>query len=1123
MQSYYRKTSGFVLTVLLAAALQAEVLTTGYEKGTPDETGLGRIENAFGSKTEMSVNSGALTPDGKKVLSCKVVARGVPKPKESWKGENHFASVLYLACPGAMRKGRDYQVSVWVKSSKPTPVLLTVKDKAGLSAAGFKKACSLSSGAGTSWKCLKLPFSAGGDWKAGEFFVQIWFGLLPAGETLEVGPLLLEELPDTRPLDLSAVANMDLRDEVAGDGKGGWSDQGPQNDMRDLTPGRHEFDGIAFDIADPARNGGKAVLTFDGKQCGTKLTEAELAFSFPYPNGRYLYLLHTSCWNGSAKGTAIGTVSFQLADGGTVTRNIRTGIDIADWWNAVGLENGKVVYRKMNGSAAVGLYLTKLEIASSAEKIKRITLKTAGDATWIVVGAAVSSRDLDMALPLNVRFEANREWKVADMSEIRIESGSALDLSAISESGPAGEQGRAVIAPDGSLRFEKAPETPVRLTGFVMGYWGARALFTYTLPGSTPKQDIAAFAEQVKRHGYNVVRMHGLWDEYVMDDAKADGIPDPEKLDMVHYLMSELKKNGVYLYFDIAAYNLGYRKTGKQPGNIAMKAGVMIGDAELRRRWRECAELMKQVNPYTGLAPIDDPAVLCVNFFNEQATGVKIALNEQPDRLPARILDEYKKQWREWNRSAGEVPIPGLYANSPAAANFHRFLTSLSLSTSAWYADVIRNLGYRGLVTQYNSNPDLGCSSVRWQESQIVSTNSYHAHPSNDQREGSRCEQLSSIENLAQTWCYANGWRFQDRPLVASELNHAFWNRYRHEGGLVYPAYAALNGFGGLIWHEGAVDLTVNGKWPRGGGVGVFSIANSPVARANAFLSVCLFQRGDVKAAPHRVELEVTPEYLEANARNTTNSVQRRIGLLTNFSIAFPALKPAPGVGTPKAADIRLRPDVGSQVVDGLWFSTSKEAKDAVFSLDRFVGELKKRGILGPDNISNPAKGIFQSETGEITMRVGEKLMKVVTPRTEAVSLSAGKSERLDALDVKKSSVDALISASSMDGSSLAESSRIVLLYITGEANTGMEVSHDHSQIFKRGGAPVLLLRGTLSAGLRNRHAAGMSLYALGYDGARREKLPLTVAGDTLAIDLDTATLKNGPTPFFELVLESGK
>ena len=39
-----------------------------------------------------------------------------------------------------------------------------------------------------------------------------------------------------RMLDLKPIVNMDWRDEVWGDGRGGWTDQG-DNDMRQVTVG----------------------------------------------------------------------------------------------------------------------------------------------------------------------------------------------------------------------------------------------------------------------------------------------------------------------------------------------------------------------------------------------------------------------------------------------------------------------------------------------------------------------------------------------------------------------------------------------------------------------------------------------------------------------------------------------------------------------------------------------------------------------------------------------------------------------------------------------------------------------------------------------------------------------
>ena len=53
-------------------------------------------------------------------------------------------------------------------------------------------------------------------------------------------------------IDLKSAANRGFADEAAGDGKGGWSDQGPANDMSIFNNyGVQKFSGIEFDIIDP--------------------------------------------------------------------------------------------------------------------------------------------------------------------------------------------------------------------------------------------------------------------------------------------------------------------------------------------------------------------------------------------------------------------------------------------------------------------------------------------------------------------------------------------------------------------------------------------------------------------------------------------------------------------------------------------------------------------------------------------------------------------------------------------------------------------------------------------------------------------------------------------------------
>jgi hypothetical protein len=49
------------------------------------------------------------------------------------------------------------------------------------------------------------------------------------------------------PIDLASLFNRGLTDETAGDGRGGWTDQGPR-DLRHLPVGRQRFDGVPYDL-----------------------------------------------------------------------------------------------------------------------------------------------------------------------------------------------------------------------------------------------------------------------------------------------------------------------------------------------------------------------------------------------------------------------------------------------------------------------------------------------------------------------------------------------------------------------------------------------------------------------------------------------------------------------------------------------------------------------------------------------------------------------------------------------------------------------------------------------------------------------------------------------------------
>ncbi len=67
-------------------------------------------------------------------------------------------------------------------------------------------------------------------------------------------------------INLKPYANMGFKDDVARDRKGGWTDNGPDKDMRNLPVGRQTFKGIPFDIINPAKNHGKSCVVLRGSR-----------------------------------------------------------------------------------------------------------------------------------------------------------------------------------------------------------------------------------------------------------------------------------------------------------------------------------------------------------------------------------------------------------------------------------------------------------------------------------------------------------------------------------------------------------------------------------------------------------------------------------------------------------------------------------------------------------------------------------------------------------------------------------------------------------------------------------------------------------------------------------------
>ena len=137
------------------------------------------------------------------------------------------------------------------------------------------------------WTKVERTFTVPQDITSAALFLGIQSG------TGEVFYKNLKITADDLMLDLAPFANMGYADEKSGDGKGGWSDQGPDNDASHFDWKKDTYANVPFQMIDPGRNGGKSVLTFRNKRFPQGLGSVTVDVANRGCTGKYLYLFNS--------------------------------------------------------------------------------------------------------------------------------------------------------------------------------------------------------------------------------------------------------------------------------------------------------------------------------------------------------------------------------------------------------------------------------------------------------------------------------------------------------------------------------------------------------------------------------------------------------------------------------------------------------------------------------------------------------------------------------------------------------------------------------------------------------------------------------------------------------------
>ena len=706
----------------------------------------------------------------------------------------------------------------------------------------------------------------------------------------------------------------------------------------------------------------------------------------------------------------------------------------------------------------------------------RYTILTAA----LMSGAAVMAQSKDLPAPALAPFPVDHEKRVDSAADARF----LLDA-------PAGNRGFVEIR-KGHLYTQDGQRFRcwgVNLTGWAVG--------SMEIPSHEPADSYAA---ALARLGVNCVRMHFLdrpdtkspivnRGENIASGAgpfthaprgliRGD-LPDSqhfneEQLERLDYWVNALKRNGVYINFNL---NVGRRfKEGDGVPDADLiqpyKAFTIFGPELVALQKDYARQLLGHRNVYTGLRYADDPAVAFVEVVNENSLiefwqrgwlrGERVpgGPNPQLDMTPhyQALLVKLYNEWLAKNRSAAQITeLKQLAGVGPTeAVTFMRrvehpdaprlrleseldFLVSLENEFHDGMKRFLRDeVGVKvpiipmGDHTYFMANQALMRVTSR---GDVLDTHVYWQHPAIYGRRNEpmvNSPELSIIQKLARS-------AMVGKPYTVSEVNQPFPSEYSSELIPILASYGALQDWDGIYFYT--FEAKEPGKWtpmiPDN-----FDITLDPARMALLPVGSMIFLRRDVSAAKEMLTRSYSTQQVVDSARLPRATMPY---YTPGFDISIPLVH-------------------GSRI-------------SCIDCKSTLPGALPE---------ANP----IVSDTGELAWRTdGGKngLVSIDSPRTQGligfVSANPEVSTRNLAADIGNRF--ASITLSALDGKPLNTSDRMLLTTTGNVENTDQKWDERRSGLVNWGKAPTLIepIKGWIQ--LRDLEGA-VGVYAQALDGSAR-------------------------------------
>lgn len=584
-----------------------------------------------------------------------------------------------------------------------------------------------------------------------------------------------------------------------------------------------------------------------------------------------------------------------------------------------------------------------------------------------------------------------------------------VDLSFVYEQEkPAGKHGFLTVQGDHFV-FEDGTEGR---------FWGTNLNSGANFP---PHEYSEMVARRLAKFGANIIRTHQMDAEWATpnifqfnrakprDDTRTF---DPQSMDRLDYLIYCLKQHGIYVYLDMLTYRQFRPGDGIDAVDELRQAAkpYTYFDPRLIELQKEFArDLWTHINPYTGLAYKDDPAIVLTEIVNESDL-----FTHKP------VLEPYRSWlealYRAWAEERGlSVPKEAVDFSRPDQ-QMARFFTQVMRD---FYQDMIaylRDIGVRIPIAGTNWSRNLGVTSAQ-ASTDFNDSHAYWDYPWTDPPGTVRS--LPMVGATRNVFADLSFMRTPDRPFFVSEWDQAYPHVWRAESPLAYAAVAAFQGWGGATIHTyrystwepenrlGGGASTINGIVYRN----YFDAFNDPAKFGLFYQAALLLRRGDVQPGEKCVAVDV-PEDMDS--------------WLFKGPGEIPALR------------LVEKHRVGMVLPGG--FSNV----DTTVTVDDVGG-------LGGDEVL--------SDTGELWRSWARRIGWIDTPRTKAAYGFLGEAGSISLqglrLDVKTSF--ATIALSSLTDAPISESESLLLTAVGRCENSDVTYTQDRTRQLNPGHAPTLI------------------------------------------------------------------